>query len=102
MTIEWSESMAKKLADEIVTEEVTNSEEKACKKNGKKVLIAVIAFVAVAILCVGGFFLYRMLKTNDPVNVTSDDKLWPFMVLVSRTNLVPPVESLEQSTYTSL
>lgn len=64
--------MAKKVADEIVTEEVINSEEKACKKNGKKVLIAVIAFVAVAILCVGGFFLYRMLKTNDPVNVTSD------------------------------
>lgn len=64
--------MAEKKAEEIVTEEVTTSEEKACKKNSKKVLIAVITCVAVAALCVGGFFVYRMFRNNDPVKVSSD------------------------------
>lgn len=64
--------MAEKFKDEAVTEEVTKTEEKACKKNGKKVLIAVIACVAVAVLAVGGFFVYRIFRNNDPVKVTSD------------------------------
>lgn len=64
--------MAEEKFTETVTEEVTTTEEKACKKNGKKVIIAVIALCAVALLCVGGFFAYRMLKNNNPVKVTSD------------------------------